>query len=127
MITIQWSKWSFFALIALQVAWFGWLYPPTFWPKAMVLAIMLIPLLTVAIGVWKLNMRTMVVAGFFLLFYFSYAVSEAYAVPEVRPMALAQIALITVYFVALLSVRRAQKAAQKAQQQPPPQQPPQQS
>lgn len=119
MITIQWCRWSFIALIALQVAWFGWLYPPTFWPKAMVLSIMLIPLLTVTIGVWNLNMRTMVVAGFFLLFYFSYAVSEAYAVPDVRPMALSQIGLITLYFVALLSVRRAQKAAQKAQQQPP--------
>ncbi len=115
MITIQWCRWSFFALIALQVAWFGWLYPPTFWPKALVLSIMLIPLLAVAFGVWNLNMRTMVVAGFLLLFYFSYAVSEAYAVPAVRWVALTQIALITLYFVALLSVRRAQKAQQANQ------------
>ena len=110
MITIGWCRWSYLALIALQVVWFGWLYPPTFWSTAMVLAIMLIPLLTVAIGVWRLNMRAMVVAGFILLFYFSYAVAEAYATPQVRTLALTQIGLISLYFWALLSVRRTQRA-----------------
>ena len=110
MITIGWCRWSYLALIALQVIWFGWLYPPTFWSTAVVLAIMLIPLLTVAIGVWRLNMRAMVVAGFILLFYFSYAVAEAYATPQVRTLALTQIGLISLYFWALLSVRRTQRA-----------------
>lgn len=110
MITIHWCRWSYLALIALQVVWFGWLHPPTFWSTAVVLAIMLVPLLTVAIGVWRLSMRAMVVAGFILLFYFSYAVSEAYAAPQVRTLALIQIGLISLYFWALLSVRRAQRA-----------------
>jgi len=110
MIQPIWCRWSYVALVLLQAIWFGWLYPPTFWPKSMVLAIMLVPLLLMLIGVWQLKTRTMVVAGFVLLFYFSYAVSEAYATPNVRAMAIAQIVLITVYFWGLLGTRRAGRA-----------------
>ena len=111
MIKTFWCRWSFIALVALQLVWFGWLYPPTFWPQAMVLAIMLSPLIILSVGVWQLKQKPLVVAGFILLFYFCYAVSEAYATPAVRGMALVQIGLITLYFMGLLGIRR--QAAQR--------------
>lgn len=110
MMSAQACRWSFVALVLLQLIWFGWLYPPLFWPIPMVLGIMLIPLLVLSPTVWLLRQRALVVAGFLLLFYFSYAVSEAYASPRVRGMALAQIALITVYFVGLFGMWKARRS-----------------
>lgn len=110
MISDQACRWSFLGLLLLQPVWFGWLYPPLFWPTPMVLAIMLIPLSVMMLGVWRLRSRALVVAGFLLLFYFSYAVSETYASPRVRGMALVQIALITAYFTGLFGMWRARRS-----------------
>lgn len=105
--SVTWCRWSLLALMALQVVWFGWLYPPTALPVAFVLAVMVVPLLVVFWGVWKNQTRAMVIAGFILLFHFSLAVSEAYASAQVRWLAILQIALVCIYFTGLLAVRRA--------------------
>lgn len=76
----------------------------------MVLTMMWMPLLIMLVGVWQLKPRALVVAGFLLLFYFSYAVSEAYAAPRVRGMALVQIGLITAYFMGLFGMWRARRS-----------------
>lgn len=104
--SIVWCRWSFIALIVIQVIWFGWLYPPDVLPQGFVLAVMLGPLLAVSWGVWKTQVRSMVIAGFILLFHFCFAVAEAYASSSVRALALLQILLITIYFIGLLAVRR---------------------
>ena len=48
----------------------------------------------------------LVIGGMILLGYFCFAVVEAWVAPSVRWLAMAQIALITTYFVALLAIRR---------------------
>lgn len=72
----------------------------------MVLTIMVLPLALTSVGVWQQRPRALVICGFILLFYFCYAISEAYATPTVRGIALIQIGLISVYFMALLGIRR---------------------
>ena len=111
MMSVQWCRWAYVALILLQWVWFGWLYPSESLPKAFVVTVMSLPLLAPVWGVWRLNVRSLVIAGFVLLFYFSLAIAEMYATPEVRVPAGIQIALITIYFMALLTVRRKKPAA----------------
>lgn len=105
MIRLSWCRWSLLAVLVLQPIWFGWLYPSAHFPVWLVLAVTMIPLLLPAIGVWRLQTRALVIAGIVLMFHFSYAVMEAYANLTVRPLALVQVALVTIYFIGLAMVR----------------------
>lgn len=111
MIPVSWCRWSFLAIIALQVIWFAWLFPSQTLPMPLVLGVMAMPLLILAWGVWQLQTRALVLGGFILLLHFSFAVAEVYARPDVRLLASAQITLIVIYFIALLAVRRAKHSA----------------
>ena len=66
----------------------------------------LLPLLPVLPGVWRLRQRPLVVAGFILMFHFCLGVMEAWTSPAARLPALVQVALVTIYFIALPTVRR---------------------
>lgn len=106
MIRLSWCRWSLLALVPLQLAWYGWLQPPELLPLSLVLALTIVPLLLVLPLAWPLKPRGLVIAGMVLLIYFSVGVSEAWVNPNVRAVALVQIALIVVYFTALATIRR---------------------
>jgi len=98
------------ALIGVQLAWFGWWSPSEvlgYWP-ALLLAT--VPLLLPLPWILRLSPAALVVGGMILLLHFSVAVSEAWADPVVRPLALLQIALIVVYFLALPAFGRRRRS-----------------
>jgi uncharacterized membrane protein len=104
--SLSWCRWALVGLLVLQLVWFGWLQNPGFPAAGLILLISAGPLLLLLPGVWRLRQRPLVIAGFVLMFYFCFAVMEAFANPGTRLAAGLQIALITVYFIALPTIRR---------------------
>lgn len=87
-------------LFVLQLAWHGWLAPPVHaapWAMALFFAAPILP----AVGLLALRHRR---AGFWgalaALLYFSHGVMAAWVTPEVRTMALLQVALSALLVVA---------------------------
>lgn len=111
MIRLSWCRWSLLAVLLLQPIWFGLLHPPVHFPLPLVLAVTMLPLVLPAPGVWQLRPRPLVIAGIVLMAHFSFGVMEAMANPGVRPVALVQVALVTIYFTGLATIRRQAKAA----------------
>ncbi|MGK7296628.1 MAG: DUF2069 domain-containing protein [Candidatus Wenzhouxiangella sp. M2_3B_020] len=96
---------AWIALIAVQAAWFGWLAPDPSLGRAGATALAIVPMLLPLWWIWRLRVNGLVVGGMLLLVYFAVAVSEAWVEPSARPVALIEISLIAVYFLALLDVR----------------------
>ena len=109
MIRLSWCRWSLLALIPVQLAWFGWLNPPQILPLSAALALSVLPLVLVLPLAWRLQPRGLVIAGLVLLVYFVVGVTEAWANPAVRAIALVQVALVAIYFTALATIRRQPK------------------
>lgn len=112
MIRLSWCRWALLGLVLLQVAWFAWLHPPQ--QLALPVAVLLAagPLLLALLFAWSLRPRPLVIAGLVLLVYFSIGVMEAWANPPVRGLALLQVGLVLIYFMALATIRRAAPAAE---------------
>jgi uncharacterized membrane protein len=110
LIQLSWCRWSLLGLVLLQPIWFAWLAPPQALPLGFVLTVTLLPLLMVLPGVWRLRQRPLVIAGFILMFHFCLAVMEAWN-PAARLPAFLQLGLITVYFIALPTIRRRQASS----------------
>lgn len=106
---------AWLGLIALQLLWFGWLAPAESLGRTGGLLFALLPLLLPLWPILRLNLDALVVGGMILLIYFCFAVVEAWVSPAVRVLALIEIALIALYYLALLSVRRRRggKAAER--------------
>lgn len=110
-ISPAWCRWSWLGLIAVQPVWFLAVNPPRLFEPWLVLAIWLAPLLAPAWWLLQLKPRALVFGGAILLFHFSLAVAEAWAAPAARGIALFQIALITVYYLGLVALRRQPRGA----------------
>jgi uncharacterized membrane protein len=89
------------ALLALQILWHAWLFPPPaerFWPT---LALSMLPLVP---GVWIApgNLRRgVLVGGIVCLFYFCHGVSIAWDDASARGLAILEIALSLIVIGAL--------------------------
>lgn len=101
MIPVGLTRWCWLALIALQLIWFGWLYPSEWFGRGIPLFLMTVPLLIPAWWIWQLKPRALVLGGTILLLHFSVAVAEAWANPETRIIACVQIVLVLIYFLAM--------------------------
>jgi len=97
---------AWLALIALQLVWFGWLVPAESLGRLGGLLFALVPLMLPLWPIVRLDLDGLVIGGLILLAYFCFAVVEAWVSPAVRILALIEIALIALYYLALLSVRR---------------------
>ncbi|MEX2498041.1 MAG: DUF2069 domain-containing protein [Wenzhouxiangellaceae bacterium] len=96
---------AWLALIGLQLAWFGWLAPAGTGRLGGTL-FAVVPLLLPLWWILRLGRDGLVIGGLILLGYFCFAVVEAWVNPSVRWLALVQIALIALYYAALLAIRR---------------------
>ncbi|OOG48804.1 hypothetical protein B0E52_01975 [Rhodanobacter sp. C06] len=94
------------ALVALQLAWHGWLLPPQRMPVALVLALTLVPLL-LPLAALRQPRRALLWVGILALFYFCHGVAEAWSAPLERALAIIEIVL-TLLLIATLGagVRR---------------------
>ena len=91
---------AWFALIALQVAWHGWLARPEHLPVWLVLAVTVVPLLLPFTALPDLR-RALLWVGILSLFFFCHGVAEAWRAPEVKWLALAEIGLTLLLILAL--------------------------
>lgn len=93
-------------LIGLQLIWFGWLAPAEDAGRLGGALIAVLPLLLPLWWILRLSRDGLVIGGMILLGYFCFAVVEAWVDPSVRWLAVTEIALITLFFVALPAIRR---------------------
>jgi uncharacterized membrane protein len=98
------------ALLLLQLAWHGWLFPAQHMPMALVLAITVIPLLLPLFALRDVR-RALLWVGILSLFYFSHGISEAWSTPGERWLGWLEIVL-TVTLIGTLGagVRRKRRA-----------------
>lgn len=80
------------ALLLLQLAWHGWLFPPQVMPTWLVLALTVLPLLLPLTALHHPR-RALLWAGILSLFYFCHGVAEAWSAPDVRALAWLEIGL----------------------------------
>ncbi len=106
MIRLAWCRWTLLGLIVLQPLWFFWWAPLTGVHPGLVLALSMTPLLLVFPGSWRLQGRSLVIAGTLLMIYFSIGVMEAWASPPARVPALIQVILCSGFFMGLVTIRR---------------------
>jgi uncharacterized membrane protein len=100
------TRWAWLTLIGLQLVWFAGLGPEPPLGRAASSLLAVVPMLLPLWWIWRLRVNGLVVGGMLLLIYFCVAVAEAWVDPVARPVALLQIAVIVVYFIALAGVRR---------------------
>jgi len=78
-------------LILLQLDWYLRAAPPQRIPLTWVLLVTLTPLLVPALGILLKRPKALFWAGFMSLLHFMHGVSEAWAVPAVRELALLEV------------------------------------
>ncbi len=87
------ARLALFGLLALQLAWHGWLAPPTVLPQGFVLALAAGPLLLVVLALLLKRPKALFAAALLALLYFCHGVMEAWSLPAVRGLALVEVAL----------------------------------
>ncbi|KAB2900900.1 MAG: DUF2069 domain-containing protein [Dokdonella sp.] len=102
---------AWFALIALQPAWYLWLAPPATGQAWFALALTLPPLLLPLTALRRSTGRALLWAGIVALFYFCHGVVAAWAVAAARMPALIEVALSLVLIGAIGARTRALKRA----------------
>ncbi|MFC5740598.1 DUF2069 domain-containing protein [Dyella tabacisoli] len=80
------------ALLVLQLAWHGWLFPAQLMSPMAVLAITVIPLLLPLLAIRDVR-RALLWVGILSLFYFCHGVAECWSSSSERWLALLEIAL----------------------------------
>ena len=98
-------------LLALLVAWYGWLAPPRLLSPALAITLMVLPLFAPLRGLLHGRPYTVAWSLFLAVFYFTHGVIEAWSSADARPWALLEIALAGLWMLAgTLFVRRARRA-----------------
>ena len=82
---------GYFGLLVLLMLWFIWLAPPVTFPTSIVLLLFVGPLLLPLRGLLHGKAYTHAWASFLIWIYFIHGVTEAYATPENRHLALMEI------------------------------------
>lgn len=98
---------GYFGTFILIIAWYGWLSPPTRLPAIYALLALGTPLLLPLRGLLHGRPYTYAWSLFLALGYATHALIEAYSTPTDRRLALMELALVLLWFVAaVVYVRR---------------------
>lgn len=96
-----------FALLALQSAWYLWWRPPAGLPPAWAAALMSLPLLPALPGLLRDASRAYLWAGYVAVFYFMHGVVVAMTHPAARAAGALETALALVFIAAaVIRLRR---------------------
>ncbi|MBB6189286.1 DUF2069 domain-containing protein [Rhodanobacter sp. MP7CTX1] len=98
------------ALVALQLIWHAWLFPPQHTPTWLVLAISVIPLLLPLLTIRDAR-RALLWVGILSLFYFCHGIAEGWSSSSERWLALVEI-ILTLLLIGTLGagVKRKQRS-----------------
>jgi uncharacterized membrane protein len=97
---------GFLGTIALLLAWYGWLAPSPHFPRSMVLALLLLPLMLPLRGLLHGRRYTFAWSCFLALLYFVHGVMEAYTSSLTLHLGLLEVCLTSLWFVAAMSYVR---------------------
>ena len=97
---------GYFGTLTLLTAWYSWLAPPTHFPRALILIIMLVPLLFPLRGLLHGRKYTFAWSCFLALFYFIHAVTQAYSSEPVRHLGMLEVLCTTLWFIAAMAYVR---------------------
>ena len=78
---------AWFALIALQPLWHGWLAPPDTLPRTLVVGFATLPIALPLLALPRSRTRALLLAAIVALLYFCHGVMETWAAPAVRTLA----------------------------------------
>jgi uncharacterized membrane protein len=97
---------GFLGTISLLLAWYGWLAPSTHFPRSLMLALLLLPLMLPLRGLLHGRRYTFSWSCFLALLYFIHGVVEAYSSSITRYLGLLEVCLASLWFIAALSYVR---------------------
>jgi uncharacterized membrane protein len=100
---------AWIALIALQLAWYAWLFPPQQLPVWFALAVTEIPLLLPAMALRSVR-RALLWVGILSLFYFCHGIAESWSSAQERWLALLEV-LLTLLLIGTLGAGVKRKPA----------------
>ena len=100
------ARWLYLALLAWQWIWFALLPAP--WGKALPWLALLatLPLLLPLAGVWREQSRSLIWAGYLVLFYLTVGLVELWAAADQRLAAMVQVLLATAFLFGLALATR---------------------
>ena len=102
---------GYLGIMALLVAWYGWLAPPQVLSAAVVIATLGLPLFLVLRGLLHARPRTVAWSLFLSLFYLTHGIVEAYSESQARWLALTEVALALCWISGGILFIRASKTA----------------
>lgn len=106
---------AWLALAGLQLVWHGIIAPPATLPRLAIVLLAVVPLALPLLAIRRVA-RALLIASIVALAYFCHGVMESWAAPQVRGLALVEVALSLALIVAtgtvgLLGRRAARRAA----------------
>lgn len=103
---------GYFGNLGLLTTWYGWLAPSQWFPRTLVLMVLVAPMLLPLRGLLHGKPYTYAWSGFLALVYFTHGVVEAYSNTAVRPYALMEMLFCGLWFGgAILYVRQTRGTA----------------
>ena len=93
---------GYLGTLALLLAWYGWVAPSTHFPRSLVLALFLLPLLLPLRGLLHGRRYTFSWSCFLALVYFMHGVVEAYTSTLTRHLGLLEVCLSALWFIAAI-------------------------
>lgn len=97
---------GYLGTLALLTAWYSWLAPSTHFPVALVLLVLVLPLLFPLRGLLHGRPYTFSWSCFLALLYFTHGVIEAYSTAAAQHLAIAEIALASLWFISAIAYVR---------------------
>jgi len=100
---------GYFGIMALLLAWYGWLAPPSIVPTQLALVALGLPLFAPLRGLLHAHRYTVAWSLFLCMLYFTHGIVEAYSDAEARWLALTEVALSLCWLVGGIGFIRASK------------------
>jgi len=101
---------GYFGIMALLLAWYGWLAPPGTVPAQLALLALGLPLFAPLRGLLHARRYTVAWSLFLCLLYFTHGIVEAYSDAEARWLALTEVALSLCWLAGGIGFIRTSKA-----------------
>ena len=100
---------GYFGIMALLLAWYGWLAPPSIVPAQLALVALGLPLFAPLRGLLHAGRYSVAWSLFLCLLYFTHGIMEAYSDAEARWFALTEVALSLCWLVGGIAFIRTSK------------------
>lgn len=105
---------GYFGLLALLLLWNIWLAPSRYFPVALTLLVLVVPLLFPLRGLLHGRVSTHIWAGLLALLYFVHGVGEAVSNPQARGLGALEVVFSVILFAGAMLYARFRAAELKA-------------